>query len=226
MSSMPSVCVVGSLNMDLVVRAPRLPSPGETVSGGPFTSYHGGKGANQAVAAARMGGKVSMIGAIGSEPHGMELASLLNAEGVHTHLLVRSDGTPTGVGVIVVADDGENTIVVAPGANMTLTPDEVESAGDLIRGSDVLLLQLEVPMETVVAAAKIGRDAGKAVILNAAPGKPIPPALLKLVDVLVVNRHEGSVLAQMDANGDTGRLAMRLAELGPNAVVLTMGSLG
>ena len=225
-NGMPSVCVVGSLNMDLVVRAPRLPAPGETISGGPFRSYHGGKGANQAVAAARMGAKVSIIGAIGNEPHGMELASLLNAEGIHTHLLVRSDGTPTGVGIIVVADDGENTIVVAPGANMTLTPDEVESAGDLIRGSDVLLLQLEVPMDTVIAAARIGREAGKSVVLNAAPGKPVPPQLLKLIDVLVVNRHEGGVLAQMDPNGDSGRLAMRLSELGPSAVVLTLGSLG
>jgi ribokinase len=220
------VCVVGSVNMDLVVRAARLPSAGETILGGSYRTFPGGKGANQAVAAKRMGADVALIAAIGDDPHGREIHKTLEAEGIDlSHFLVRT-GRSTGLAMITVAEGGENTIVVAPGANGTLTPEDVDPARSVIASCDVLLMQLETPLPTVVAAASIAREAGKPVILNAAPARGLTPELLELVDVLLVNRTEAALLAQMSPMIEPARLALRLAELGPPTVVLTLGSHG
>lgn len=223
----PSIVVIGSVNMDLVIRASRIPTPGETIMGRSFETFPGGKGSNQAVAAARMGGKVSLIGCVGSESHGHQLAQLLHQEGIDlSRMLQRRDKTPTGVALITVDDTGENTIVVAPGANLTLTADDIEECRGLIESCDVLLMQLETPIEAVVAAAKIARQAGKAVILNASPALPQAREALRLCDLLVVNRTEAARMGGLEQYTEPGRLALRLAEIGPPTVVLTLGAQG
>lgn len=225
-STNPLVCVLGSLNMDLVVRCPHLPAHGETVLGSSYKTYPGGKGANQAVAAARMGATVSIIGRIGDDAHGPRLRSVLESDRVGTTHLHTTTDIPSGLGMITVEDSGENTIVVASGANSLVSVEDVQAARSIIEGCDVLLLQLEVPMASNVEAAAIARAAGKAVVLNAAPARVLPLDLLKSVDVLVVNRHEAAMLTGQDPHVEPGRIALRLPELGVHAVLLTLGAQG
>lgn len=213
--------MLGSLNMDLVVRAVRLPGTGETIPGGPFETHPGGKGANQAVAAARMGAEVAMIGRVGDDEHGRRMSEALRAEGIDVSRIAPANA-PTGVALITVADDGENTIVVAGGANAVLTPEDVDAARGSIAGADVLLMQLESPLEAVVRAAALARDAGTTVILNAAPAGPLPMDLVTSVDVLVVNESEAAILA---GRGDADTL-VRLRNTGVHSVILTLGARG
>jgi ribokinase len=175
----PSVCVVGSANMDLVARAERLPRPGETVAGATFARIPGGKGANQAVAAARLGAEVRFVGCVGRDPFAREVLEAMRADAVAPDV-VESD-EPTGVALIVVDAAGENTIVVAPGANARLRPGDVD-----VGTADAVLSQLEVPLEAVEEAARQARF----FCLNAAPARPVPAELLARVDLLVVNRYE------------------------------------
>jgi ribokinase len=192
-----------------------------------FETFPGGKGANQAVAAARMGAQVALLGCIGNESHGHHLAQLLHQEGIDlSRMLQRRDKTPTGVALIIVDDHGENTIVVAPGANATLTAKDIEDCADVIQSCDVLLMQLETPIDAVAAAARIARAAGKAVILNASPALPQSRDVLRLCDLLIVNRTEAATLGGLEPYTEPGRLALRLAEIGPPSVVLTLGSQG
>jgi ribokinase len=211
------IAVVGSANMDLVVGTPRLPRPGETVVGGDVATVPGGKGANQAVAVARAGGACAFIGAVGGDAFGDDLAAGLRAAGVDIALLRRADD-PSGVALIAVDPAGENMIVVAPGANATLTaltdPDR-----RAIAASDMLMCQLEVPIEVVLAAATAAREAGVRVVLNAAPARPLPVELTALVDVLIVNQVEAAAIA-----GSADDLS-RLVSLVPR-VVLTLGRAG
>jgi ribokinase len=220
------VAVVGSLNMDLVIRTPRLPAPGETALGSAYRTYPGGKGANQAVAARRMGAQVALVGVVGDDPHGTKVRQALEPEGIDLSRLLTRAGETTGLGLITVADGGENTIVVSSGANATLTAAEVDASRALIEQADVLLLQLEVPMAAVARAAAIARGAGRRVVLNAAPAREVPPDLMKLVDVLMVNRAEAARLLGLDPGVDPARLSVRLPELGPPAVILTLGAMG
>ncbi len=170
MTGGPTVCVVGSINQDLVVHAPRLPLPGETLIGGPFEVHPGGKGANQAVAAARLGASVSMVGAVGADPSGAALLEALEQERVDVSNVSRRSGVATGVGVISVSDaDGENSIIVAPGANHEVGPSDIDAAAGVIEAADVLVLQLEVPMASISRAACLAKAAGTTVILNARP---------------------------------------------------------
>jgi ribokinase len=228
--SSPRVVVVGSVNIDLVVTAPVLPRPGETVLGHDFTQVPGGKGANQAIAAVRAGGATSVIGAIGSDAFGVTLRARLSASTVDTSLLRVRYGA-SGVALIVVDDAGENSIVVAPGANATLRD---LTAPDLaaIAAADVLLCQLEVPVETVTSAAVAARAAGTRVVLNATPARPLPDDLLAVVDLLVVNHIEAAGLTNLPmVDIDTGDapdgsvLVDALLESVPRAV-LTRGSAG
>lgn len=227
------VCVVGSINMDLVVRSPRLPGPGETLLGGPFSTSPGGKGANQAVAAARMGAAVSFVGRIGDDEHGRIMRGVLEAEGIDASRLGAATGTPTGVALITVAAEGENTIVVAPGANAMLSPADVDAARSTIEHSDLLLMQLETPMQTVARAAEIARDVGTTIVLNAAPGARLPASLLGLVDVLIVNESEGRLLSgpvvpppTEPAADELEALMVRISGLGVSTSVLTAGPRG
>jgi len=216
---MARVVVVGSTNMDLVATAAKLPAAGETVLGHGFTTIPGGKGANQAVAAARAGADCTMIGAVGDDAFGPALLASLRTGGVNP-ALVRTVPGPSGVALIAVDLAGENQILVAPGANAALT--ELGPA-DLaaIRAADVLMAQLEVPVPTVAAAAAAARAAGVTVLLNAAPAQRLPADLLSTVDFLVVNEGEAAVVA----GGAGGPLPEVLLESVPR-VVLTLGARG
>ncbi|KAA0216672.1 MAG: ribokinase [Leptolyngbya sp. PLA3] len=220
------VCIVGSINMDLVVRAPRLPAPGQTLMGGPFARFPGGKGANQAVAAARAGAHVAMLGAVGDDEHGLAMRTTLSDHAVDVARVSTRSGTATGVALITVDDAGENTIVVAPGANASLSPEAVASAADVIRHADVLLAQLEVPLEAVAKAASIARSAHTKVMLNAAPAQSLPRDLLALLDVLIVNRGEAALIAGRSPEEDPASLAKALQTLGVPEIVITLGGDG
>jgi ribokinase len=218
-----SVTVVGSLNEDVLVAVARLPGRGETVIGRSTALAPGGKGANQAAAAGLLGTGVHMVGRVGQDPAGeRQLAALADAR-VDVDLVSRTPGVPTGSATIAVEDGtGENLIVVVPGANAQLTPVDVDV--DRVRRAGVLLLQLEVPMETVLAAA---RAAGGTVVLTPAPPRPLPPALLDRVDVLVPNEHELAQLARVDpGERPAGELAALARSVTSSAVVVTLGARG
>jgi ribokinase len=224
----PRIAVAGSLNMDLVVRSPRIPRPGETIIGGEYRHVPGGKGANQAVAAARLGAEVAMVGRLGRDAFGEQLRRNLAAGGVDTAFVLQNAGIATGVALIVVDDTGQNTIVVAPGANMRLSPADVDAAAHAIAGADVLLLQLEIPLDAVIRAAEVAREHGVTVILNPAPARSLPPHLLSMVDVLIPNESEAALLTglQVDSQSEAEEAATALLQLGAGAAVLTLGARG
>ncbi len=197
--STPRITVAGSANLDLVVTAPALPRPGETVLGHHFLQAPGGKGANQAIAASRAGGRTTVLGAIGSDSFGVTLKARLSASSVDTSLLRVVYGA-SGVALIVVEETGENAIVVAPGANAAFT-DLTEAELAAIAAADVLLCQLEIPTPTVTAACAAARAAGTRVVLNAAPALPLPDELLAAIDILVVNEVEAAALAPVTSPG-------------------------
>lgn len=222
------ISVVGSLNMDLVIRSPHIPQPGETIIGSDFQSIPGGKGANQAVAAARLGGQVSMVGRVGDDGFADVLLDNLAAAGVDTSFVQRDETTASGAALIVVDDNGENIIVVASGANMQLSETDVESAEQVIADSDVLILQLEVPLPVVIRAAQIAQAHQVTVVLNPAPARELPPELLQLVDVLVPNESETALLTRLPI-GDQVELekaAQKLLSSGVRSVVITLGGRG
>ena len=213
------VAVVGSINMDLVVSTERLPNAGETILGLEFQRFGGGKGANQALAAAKMGASVTLIGKVGTDEAGRALVGDLLRAGVEIGRIGRADG-PTGTAIITVDAHGTNTIVVAPAANALLTPDDVAAASEVIAGSDALLMQLEVPLATVVAAAALAKAAGVAVFVNPSPVQPLPDELLDGLAYLVVNETELAALTE--GTGDPARLLSK----GVQRIVLTLGERG
>ena len=223
-----SIAVVGSLNMDLVIRSPRIPRPGETILGGEFHTVPGGKGANQAVAAARLGARVSMIGRVGQDAFAAPLLDNLIAADIDHAFVLQDAKSATGVALIVVDDNGENSIVVSSGANMRLSPVDVEAAEAAIAAADLLVLQLEVPLETVIRSAELGRAHGVQVVLNPAPAQPLPPKLLSMIDVLVPNESEAALLTGMPT-GTRAEAAEAVDELlgsGVGTVILTLGERG
>lgn len=224
----PRVVVVGSLNMDLVIRSTRIPRPGETILGGDFHSVPGGKGANQAVGAARLRAEVWMVGRVGDDAFGRELLENLAADGIDHTFVLRDRGSATGVALIVVDDAGQNTIVVASGANMNLSPSDVDDAAPTISTADALLLQLESPLETVIHAAQLARSHGVTVILNPAPARPLPEELLALVDVLVPNESETALLTGMPVGNEdeAAKASAALRKAGVGTVILTLGERG
>jgi ribokinase len=216
--------------MDLVVRSPRIPVPGETIIGSNFQTLPGGKGANQAVAAARLGAQVSMVGRIGHDAFSGALQNNLIGNNVDCTYVVRDPESATGVALITVDDAAQNTIVVASGANMQLTPADVTAAESVIASATVLLLQLESPLETVLRAAELARSHGVKVILNPAPApaEPLPAQLLSLVDIIIPNETETSLLTGLPVENDaqTRIAAATLRELGVGTVILTLGERG
>jgi len=213
--------------MDLVIRAPRFPAAGETIVGGPFGAYAGGKGANQAVAAARLGAEVAFIGCVGRDAHGDELRSLLASEKIDVSGLLARGGVDTGVGVITLDACGQNTIVVALGANLALGARDVEAAREQIAEADAVILQLEVPLEANRRAIEIARQADVPVIFNAAPAQPVEPDLLAMVDVLIVNEFESRVLCGLDDVRLTeAQLASHLKSKCRGHVIITLGQRG
>ncbi|MDP9467512.1 MAG: ribokinase [Chloroflexota bacterium] len=218
---MSRVVVIGSINVDLVVSADRLPRPGETVVGGRFARHLGGKGANQAVAAARAGATVTMVGAVGRDPDGDESLSALSAEGIDVSRVRRTDA-PTGVAIIAVAADGENQIVVAPGANAEVSIEDA-ALNDLPRGPGVMLTCLEIPMPSVLAAVAAATRIGLQSVVNPAPAQRLPAALLAAGPILTPNR--GELLALSGAADAEAGLAF-LTDAGARAVVMTLGTEG
>jgi ribokinase len=223
---MAKIVVVGSSNTDMVVRVPHLPAQGETVLGSSFLMAAGGKGANQAVAATRLGAQVTLIARVGQDVFGEAALLGLEREGINTRHIFVDPEMASGVALITVDDTGENSIAVAPGANGRLSLLDVQRAQAAILNADVLLLQLEVPLETVQVAAELARQAGVFVILNPAPAPEslLPPALLACVDVLTPNESEASVLT--GAPDSLDRAARRLLETGVEALVITLGARG
>ena len=222
------IAVIGSCNTDMVVRLPHLPVPGETVLGGTFLIAHGGKGANQAVAAARAGGTVAFIGRVGDDAFGREARSALEKEGIDVSHLLIDPAAPSGVALITVDARGENAIAVAPGANARLTPDDVQQARDLIAGADILVAQLEVPVETIRAAAVVAASAGVFMMLNPAPASPLDDDLLRNIAVLTPNEKEAALLSGVPVNDDNGIIAAAeaLRKRGVQRVILTLGERG
>jgi ribokinase len=221
------ILVVGSINMDLAVRTPHIPAPGETILGSSLVESPGGKGANQAAAAGRLGGNVAMVGCVGSDAYGHALRRALEAAGVAGDF-VTVQGDRSGVALIEVSDAGENSIVVIPGANAWLTPAAVERALSNAPHARLVLLQLEIPDETILAAASLAHAAGLRVLLDPAPARPLPDALLANVDILLPNQGEAGALAGMEISGDADaeEAARRLLARGPRVVVLKRGAQG
>ncbi|GGH95629.1 ribokinase [Arthrobacter liuii] len=225
------IVVVGSLNADLTIYCDRLPQPGETVHGNGFAVNPGGKSANQAVAAARLGGHVSLVGAVGEDPNGAMLEASVAGAGVDVSH-VRTSSEPTGVAVIAVDARGENNIIISAGANGTLSPADVAGAADVLDGAAVVSLCLEVSTETVLAAAQAGHDAGATVLLNLSPYAEIPAALAGLADVLLVNAHEAAQFLGTPVPGANASVADwdgvrdQFARHGIQQVLMTLGSEG
>lgn len=224
------IFVAGSLNIDLVTRLDRLPREGETVSGSDLTLIPGGKGANQACAAARLGGRSVMIGRIGSDPFGGHLLASLNAAGVDTSG-VGTSPRATGAALISVLPAGENAIVISPGANATLTPEAALAGLAALEPGDLVLAQLEVPLETVEAVLAYAARAGAVTMLDPAPARPLSGGLLRHVTYLTPNQSEAALLlghseAEIRTFEEARQAASRLLDLGLRAVVLKLGSMG
>ena len=218
----PDILVVGSANMDLVAFASRLPLPGETLLGGAFQSFAGGKGGNQAVAAARAGGKVAFLGRVGNDLFGTRLRGGLEEDGVDTRFLGTVDGA-SGV-AIIMSGGGNNMIVVAPGANDAVTADVIDRHA--FAGIRFVLAQLETPLDGVIAAARLARAEGAVFILDPAPARALPGELLSMVDWLTPNESEACGLLGLKSLGDPVTMARQLKALGPRGVVLKLGGQG
>ena len=221
---MGGVFVVGSINQDFVLRLEHRPEPGETVTDAELALHPGGKGANGAVAAARLGAEVAMLGRVGEDAFDRELVENLRKNGVSTEHVETVSGTPTGSAFITVTPDGENAIVVSPGANRRFGPEEIEAAAGDLREARVVVVQLEVSVEAVESAAGIAAEAGGRFLLNLAPPRELPDGLLHLCDPLVVNEHEAAFLLGEETAPEG--CARRLLSLGPPSVILTLGAVG
>ncbi|MFF4182720.1 ribokinase [Streptomyces sp. NPDC001691] len=216
--------VVGSANADLVIGVDRRPAPGETVLGTDLAVHPGGKGANQAVAAARLGARTVLLAKVGDDDHGRLLLTSLRAAGVGT-VGVLVDKTPTGVALITVDPSGDNSIVVSPGANARLTPDDVRAARSLFALAPVVSVQLEIPLETVAEVARCLAP-GARLVLNPSPPAPLPPEVLAACDPLIVNEHEARFMLGGSAGESPEDWARALLALGPRSVVVTLGAEG
>lgn len=223
----PSIVVIGSLNIDIVIEAERSPQLGETILGKEAHFIPGGKGANQAVATARLGTKTMMIGAVGKDDFGTSLITNLEKEGVKTDAIQVIAGVATGLASILVTQ-GDNHIVVIPGANAQCLPKDLEGQQDSISQADIVLLQLEIPLETVCRAAELAKQLGKVVILNPAPAQKLPYNLLQNVDYITPNRSELALLSGITITDHASleRAMKTLLEMGPKHVITTLGSDG
>lgn len=216
---MKRIFVIGSSNTDLVVKCPKLPKPGETILGGDMIQANGGKGANQAVAAARLGGNVVFLCKTGDDAFGRDNINAYTREGIDVQYIVTDTSAPSGAALILVDSAGENTIAVAPGANSRLAPSDVDPLRHALQDGDIMLLQLEIPMDTVIHAARIGRERGAVVILDPAPAPVggLADALLRSLDYITPNQHEADALAS--ACGGCGADAM--LQRGVKNVIIT-----
>lgn len=223
-----AVLVVGSANMDMVVSCDRFPKDGETVLGGEFGMYPGGKGANQATACAKLGAEVRFLARMGEDVFRDRLIESLGANGIDLSYVLIDADAPTGVALITVDKNGENQIIVVSGSNMRLTPADVRKNSKAFEGARVVALQLEVPLETVIEAARTGKAAGAQVILNPAPARELPAKLLREIDYLTPNESEAALLSGVEVTDaeSAEKAARALIERGVSCVILTMGAEG
>ncbi len=223
--SSPKIVVVGSLNVDLVVQVERFARPGETLPAKGFQTFIGGKGFNQGIAAARQGGAVSIVGRVGDDQFGVMLREVAAREGIGAEQLIVTAGVSSGVALIAVDDAAENAIMYVAGANGKVTPEDVIAAESLIRSADLVLAQLEIPLQAVMKAAELAKAAGVTMMLVPAPARPLPAELLRNVDVIVANREEVSMVLD-EATYEPETDARRLLAKGPHTVVVTLGGRG
>jgi ribokinase len=228
MKKQPRIVVVGSSNTDMIIRLERIPRPGETVLGGEFATAAGGKGANQAVGAARAGGRVAFVARVGCDVLGQQAIAGFVRDGIDVRHVARDGSSPSGVALIFVAKDGENSIAVASGANGRLAPADVERAAAAFKGADVVVMQLEIPLPTVRKATELAAASGVRVILNPAPARPLPSSLLKRVAILTPNESEAELLSgvKVDGAASAARAAAVLRARGVQTVIITLGARG
>lgn len=224
----PRIVVVGSSNTDMIIKLERIPLPGETILGGEFVTAAGGKGANQAVAAARAGGQVTFVARVGRDMFGEQAVAGFVRDGIDVQYISRDETAPSGVALIFVAKDGENSIAVASGANGKLSPAAVSPAQAALAGASSVVMQLETPLETVQATAEAAARLGVPVILNPAPARPLPDALLRQVSILTPNETEAELLTGIPVADEVSaaRAADALLERGVGTVVITLGARG
>ena len=225
---MSGIVVIGSSNTDMVIQSEHLPAPGETILGGEFFMNPGGKGANQAVAAAKLGGDVVFVARVGDDIFGQEAVAGFKKEGINTAFVVTDPEQPSGVATIMVDANGENCIAVASGANNRLSPADVDQAMAQVDAADVLLMQLETPIETIEYVASLGSEKGKTVILNPAPAQALSDELLAKLDVITPNETEAEMLTGIKVVNlaDAEKAAQALRAKGIGTVIITMGSQG
>lgn len=223
-----SIVVVGSSNTDMIIKVPHLPKPGETLLGGKFTRAAGGKGANQAVAAARVGGEVLFIAKVGDDIFGESAVNGFVADKINVDYIYTDPQFPSGVAQIFVADDGENCIAVASGANARLSVDDIANANAVIRSADILLTQLETPLETILEAVKIAQENNLTIILNPAPAQTLPDILLSKLCVITPNETEAEILTGIKVvDEESAALASKvLKSKGVDSIIITLGSKG
>lgn len=228
MSQPPKILVVGSINMDLVIRTERMPREGETLCGQELVMVPGGKGANQAVGARRLGAEVNMVGRVGDDPFGQQLLDNLAREGVDISQVAKDHETPTGIALIVINAQGQNSIIVAPGANRKMKPQDLEPVEPLFDQMDILMLQFEVPMEIVERAAALANRHGATVILDAGPAQPCSRELLRSVDILSPNEREAEALSGVAITDlkSAEQAAEKFLDQGVKIVVLKLGENG
>ncbi|ADJ63796.1 ribokinase [Herbaspirillum seropedicae] len=222
------IVIIGSVNMDLVLRVPRMPLPGETLAGDRFMTIPGGKGANQAVACARLaapGTRVAMVACVGDDAFGGQMRQSITACGIDDRYIDEVAGEATGIASIMVDANAQNSIVIAAGANGRLDVERIERARALIEQASIVLLQLEVPMATVIHSIELAHALGKTVVLNPAPAQALPRALLQKIDYLILNEIEAAMLAE-EQSEDIPMLARKLHDLGARNVVVTLGEKG
>jgi len=222
------IVVVGSSNTDMIIKTARLPGPGETVLGGRFLMAPGGKGANQAVAAARAGGRVHFIARVGGDLFGDSALQGFRRAEIHVNHVLVDDGAHSGIALIIVNEDGENSIAVASGANARLSPDDIRRARDTIGRAGILLVQLEIPMETVEEAVRIAAESGAKVIMNPAPARALNPGLLQRIDFLTPNENEIENITgiRVETEKDAAAAARLLLQHGVKTVLITLGHRG
>jgi ribokinase len=225
---MASIVVIGSSNTDMVVKSNHFPKPGETIIGGEFFMFSGGKGANQAVAAARAGGAVSLIAKTGDDIFGQRAITELRNEGIDCTYITADNNKASGVALIIVDEKGENEIVVAPGANDTLHEEHIEAAYDAIKDSTIILFQLEIPLSTVLFAAKKGKELNKKIVLNPAPATILPTELFACLYLITPNETEAEILTGIKVTDDNSasKAADKLLLAGVENVIITMGAAG
>lgn len=222
------IVVIGSSNTDMIVKTPYIPLPGETILGGTFNTAAGGKGANQAVSCARAGGKVTFVARVGDDMFGEQALRGFRKDGINVDFVVKDGRAPSGVALIIVDDKGQNSIAVASGANSNLSVPDVEAAADTISSAAFLLMQLEIPIETVAAAARMAADKNVRVILNPAPAQPLSDELLRNVTIITPNETEASMLTgiKVEDQASACKAAETLVSKGVKSVIITMGSAG